>query len=72
MLADEESIKQSEIRVVTNWIFKPNDFEDLFKHITSAIHDPSLVSKIWKLIEHASKSTWKKRTADLVKRIESV
>jgi glycosyltransferase involved in cell wall biosynthesis len=72
MLADEEFIKQSEIGAVTNWIFQPNDFEDLFKQIASAIRDPGLVSKIWKLIEHASKSTWNKRTADLTQRIESI
>jgi glycosyltransferase involved in cell wall biosynthesis len=72
MLADEEFIKQSKIETVTNWIFKPNDFEDLFTQINSAIHDPDLTSKIGSLIEFASNSTWEKRTTDLIQRIESI
>jgi glycosyltransferase involved in cell wall biosynthesis len=50
MLADEEFIKQSKIGTITNWIFKPNDFEDLFTRINSAIRDPYLASKIGRLI----------------------
>ena len=72
MLADEEFIKQSKIRSVTNWIFKPNNFEDLFTQINSAIRDPNLVLKIVRLIEFSSHSTWDKRTTDLLKRIESI
>jgi hypothetical protein len=72
MLADEEFIKQSKIGTITNWIFKPNDFEDLFARINSAIRDPYLASKIGRLIEFASNSTWNKRTADVIQRIESI
>jgi glycosyltransferase involved in cell wall biosynthesis len=72
MLADEEFIKQSEIRTMTKWIFKPNDFEDLFMQINSAICDPNLASKIYRLLEFASNSTWSKRTTDLIQRIESI
>ena len=72
MLADEEFIKQSKIGTITNWIFKPNDFEDLFTRINSAILDPYLALKIGRLIEFASSSTWKKRTVDLIQRIESI
>lgn len=72
MLADEEFIKQSKIATMTKWIFKPNDFQDLFIQINSAIHEPYLASKICRLIEFASNSTWNKRTSDLIQRIESI
>lgn len=72
MLADEEFIKQSKIVTMTKWIFKPNDFQDLFMQINSAIRDPNLASKICRLLEFASNSTWDKRTADLIRRIESI
>lgn len=72
MLADEEFIKQSKIGTMTKWIFKPNDFEELFSRINTAIRDPDLASKIDRLIEFASNSTWEKRTTELIQRIESI
>lgn len=72
MLADEVFINQSEIRTMTEWIFKPNDIEDLFMQINSAIRDPNLASKIYRLLEFASNSTWNKRTTDLIQRIQSI
>ena len=72
MLADEEFIKQSKIGIITKWRFKPNDFEELFTRINTAIRDPDLASKIDRLIEFASNSTWEKRTTELIQRIESI